>query len=423
MNNFITFQEAYDIVKCINLKSTHEWREWIKKNKKFNIPYNPDIYYKNDGWISWNHFLNKDFKIDFLPYIDSVKIIKNLKFKNNIEFKKWIKDNSKKFRIPRAPEITYKDKGWVSWGEFLNTNNVYSKKFISYEEATIILHKLNLKSQKEYLSYIKIKKIDLPYNPQVIYKKEWISWGVYLNSGRISNSKKDFLNYNEARKIVHKKNLKSAQEFIKWNRPDCIPSNPSIRYKEFWISWGDFLGTNNKSLKEKGTSFLSFEEAKLYISNLNLKHKFEYMEYIEKNHIDFLPKRPDYIYKDKWTGYLDYLNCEGLRSSYGERKIKDFLDTLGIQYKREYKFETCINDEENKLPFDFYIPERNLCIEYDGQHHFNVVSKYGGDIFLEKVKKHDKIKDDWCLKNNIKLIRISYRQKRKITKILNELFN
>jgi hypothetical protein len=419
MNNFITFIEAHSIVKKLNIKNTNEWRRWIKNNKQYNIPYNPDIYYKNKGWVNWKHFLNKEFKLDFISYDDAKKLIQNENIKNNIQFKKWIKNNIHT-KIPKSPEITYKNKGWKSWGDFLNTNNTYSKNFMTYSEAISLLHKLNLKSMKEYLEYIKNNNINLPTNPNVFYD-EFTSVSEYLNSGFISNSKKEFLSYKEAKKIVEKEKINSINEFIKWNRPKNIPSDPVNIYKKEWTSWGDFLGTIIKTQKEKGESFISFNEAKSYLKKLNLRHKFDYHEHIVNNNIDFLPKRPDYFYKKEWSGYLDYLNCEGLRSSYGERKIKEFLDEKNINYEREKKFETCINKQKNKLPFDFYLIDQNVCIEYDGQHHFNSVSKYGGESFLKKVQHHDKIKNNWCKQNNIKLIRISYKQKSKIEKILNSV--
>lgn len=416
MNNFIPFIEAYNIVKKLNIKNTNEWREWIKKNKHYNIPYNPDVYYKNNGWLNWKHFLNKEFKMDFISYDDAKKIVQNERIKNNTEFKKWIKNNIQT-KIPKSPEVTYKNKGWKSWSDFLNTDNLHSKNFIPYYEAISILHSLNLKSMKEYLEYIKNNNIDLPTNPHIIYN-EFTSIGEYLNSGVVSNSKKKFLSYEEAKKIVQTEKIKSVNGFIKWNRPKNIPSDPVSIYKEEWISWSDFLGKTIKTQKEKGETFLSFNEAKYYLKKLNLKHKIDYHEHIVNNNIDFLPKRPDYFYKKEWCGYLDYLNCDGLRSSYGERKIKEFLDEKNINYEREKKFETCVNKEKNKLPFDFYLIDKNVCIEYDGQHHFKSVSKYGGENFLKKVQYHDFIKTNWCKQNNIKLIRIPYNKKSKIFDIL-----
>jgi very-short-patch-repair endonuclease/DNA-directed RNA polymerase subunit H (RpoH/RPB5) len=414
MNEYITFESAHEIVKKLTLSNTIEWRNWIKDNKQYKIPYNPDIYYKNSGWINWKHFLNKDFKLNFISYLEAKEILKKYNIKNNIEFKNWIKDN-KQYKIPKAPQITYKEKGWISWGDFLSTDNVYKKNFIEYKKAVEILKKYNLKNQIEYISLIKNKKIELPTNPHTYYK-EWISWNDYLSSDTINNFNKEFINYEESKEILKYLNIKNVKDFLK-RRPNNIPVNPNSHYKDEWISWGEYLGTNRNSNKVNGQKFLKYEEAKSYLKNLDIKHKYDYIDYINKYNIDFLPKRPDYIYKDKWCGYLEYLNCESLRTSYGERKIKSYLDNNKINYVREMKFNSCKNIKE--LPFDFYLPEYNICIEYDGQHHFNIVSKFGGENFLNKVRQNDKIKDNWCSENNIKLIRISYKKKNKIFKILN----
>ena len=60
------------------------------------------------------------------------------------------------------------------------------------------------------------------------------------------------------------------------------------------------------------------------------------------------------------------------------------------------------------LPFDFYINKINSIIEYDGEHHFNPISGWGG---LEKFKitqENDNIKNQYCIQNNISLLRIPY---------------
>ena len=77
-----------------------------KESFKYNIPYNPDVYYKNNGWLNWKHFLNKEFKMDFISYDDAKKIVQSERIKNNTEFKKWIKKNIQT-KIPKSPEVTY----------------------------------------------------------------------------------------------------------------------------------------------------------------------------------------------------------------------------------------------------------------------------------------------------------------------------
>jgi hypothetical protein len=97
-----------------------------------------------------------------------------------------------------------------------------------------------------------------------------------------------------------------------------------------------------------------------------------------------------------------------------------FFETLkNIPYIEQKTFDLCRNPKTNTLlRFDFYIPHLNLCIEYDGELHYRSSSIFGGDETLSRIKKNDMIKTNWCLENNIKLIRIPYKKKNKIFKIL-----
>ena len=51
-----------------------------------------------------------------------------------------------------------------------------------------------------------------------------------------------------------------------------------------------------------------------------------------------------------------------------------------------------------------------MCIEFDGMQHFKSIDFFGGQKTFEGCQKNDKIKTDYCLKNNIKLIRIKYSE-------------
>lgn len=67
------------------------------------------------------------------------------------------------------------------------------------------------------------------------------------------------------------------------------------------------------------------------------------------------------------------------------------------------------------MPFDFYLPEYNCCIEYDGEFHYKITTLNND---LKSQKLHDKIKSDYCKLNNIKLVRIPYWEKDYIQEIL-----
>lgn len=109
--------------------------------------------------------------------------------------------------------------------------------------------------------------------------------------------------------------------------------------------------------------------------------------------------------------------CPICKESKGEKKIKKFLEENNIiAFIRQYKFNDCKNI--NQLPFDFYLQDYNLCIEYDGELHYKPVEYFGGGKSLKNRKKLDKIKTDYCLNNNIKLIRIPYWDFKNIEEIL-----
>lgn len=105
-------------------------------------------------------------------------------------------------------------------------------------------------------------------------------------------------------------------------------------------------------------------------------------------------------------------------SSRGENKIRDILENKGIVYQRNYCFDDCVR--KKKLRFDFYLSDLNIIIEYDGEHHFQE-NKYFGDGNLEYITHNDDIKNNYCIKNDIKLIRIPYYLFNDIDSILSEL--
>ena len=113
-------------------------------------------------------------------------------------------------------------------------------------------------------------------------------------------------------------------------------------------------------------------------------------------------------------------DCPICKESKGEKKIRKFLDRNNIQYICQYRINECKCFKS--LPFDFYLPEYNTCIEYDGIQHYEENKHFGGhEAFVERQKR-DSIKTEYCLNNNIGLIRIPYWDFDNIEEILiNEL--
>lgn len=111
--------------------------------------------------------------------------------------------------------------------------------------------------------------------------------------------------------------------------------------------------------------------------------------------------------------------CPKCNESKGEKNIRKILDNKNIEYIIQYKFNDCIHIKQ--LKYDFYLPKYNICIEFDGKQHYKSVKWFGGDKTLKYIQKNDKIKNEYCLKNNIRLLRIRYDDN--IELVLNNYLN
>lgn len=114
--------------------------------------------------------------------------------------------------------------------------------------------------------------------------------------------------------------------------------------------------------------------------------------------------------------YQNKGGCPSCNFSEGERSIEEKLSSQKIKYIAQKKFNDCKN--KMNLSFDFYLPNYNLCIEYDGKQHFESIEFFGGETHFHYRKRLDQIKTDYCHKNNIVLLRIPYWEKDNIDQIL-----
>ena len=112
-------------------------------------------------------------------------------------------------------------------------------------------------------------------------------------------------------------------------------------------------------------------------------------------------------------------SCGCLTESRASYLIKQFLIQNNINYITEKTFDTCkFKDSNNSARFDFYLPDYNLLIEYDGEQHFQERDRNYFRDSLEKRQSHDAFKTQWCKDNNIPLLRINYTEQDKIEEIL-----
>lgn len=110
------------------------------------------------------------------------------------------------------------------------------------------------------------------------------------------------------------------------------------------------------------------------------------------------------------NNFLKGSGCRKCSESKGENYISELLNDFGVKFISEKKFEGCVGllkkEKCYQLKFDFYLPEYNMVIEFDGEQHFKSIDRFKRD--LNESELYDKIKNDYCKDNNIKLVRIPY---------------
>lgn len=110
------------------------------------------------------------------------------------------------------------------------------------------------------------------------------------------------------------------------------------------------------------------------------------------------------ISTSNWGRIIFCSQCKKPHYSKGEYLIQSFLEDEQINFIKEYIFQDC--RDKRPLRFDFYLPDYNICVEFDGEQHFKT-TKYSRDTLTTR-QRHDRIKDEYCQTNHITLIRFNY---------------
>ncbi len=116
--------------------------------------------------------------------------------------------------------------------------------------------------------------------------------------------------------------------------------------------------------------------------------------------------------------HLHGCGCPFCNEPTGEKRIRLYLEKYQILFVRQYaiKYKDC------NYRADFFVPSKNLVIEYNGKQHYQPVKLFGGAKKFHAQQQRDKNVRDYCKENNIKLLEISYLQYPIIEQILDVVF-
>lgn len=116
------------------------------------------------------------------------------------------------------------------------------------------------------------------------------------------------------------------------------------------------------------------------------------------------------------------VKCKNCNSSKGEQRIKEWLIDNNIKFEQQKTFKYLIGVGNGLLSYDFYLPQYNLLIEYQGEQHEKFVKglhKSEEDFIIQK--EHDRRKKKYTKDNNIELLEIWYYDYENIEKVLDNI--
>ncbi len=383
--SYMSFEEARNFARTIGLKSYAEWRKYCKaKEKPLDIPSNPYDVYKEDGWLSWGDWLGTDViatkYIEFVSFNEAREYARSLRLKNVNEWWRLTKIN-RPSNIPSTPQLAYENNGWNGWDDFLGLKNYRGAKinWIPFEEARAIIRNLGLKNATEWHEYSRTDKLDkrIPRAPAVAYRNiGWKGLGDWIGTDRIADQFKEYLSFEEARKFMTANGIKNYDQWVEFRNKNNIQNIPFKLERTYSADW---KGTKHFFSAEIPT----YEQAKEIIRTYNLNSSREYFKFVQNNNGSFnLPGVPHRVYKNSgWQDWQDFLGYEQEKRGVTKKlyssysEAKKLIQDLGIQTSSEYLSKVRDSAFKEKFKLSTH-PERVYKSQWKGW-----------DDFLAKNKK------------------------------------
>lgn len=232
--------------------------------------------------------------------------------------------------------------------------------------------------------------------------------------GRISIVKKKTLDYEYVQQVLNNKGyiLLSKEYHNAHEQLDCIcPKGHKCK-----IRFNDF--NHGHGCKECGNELRSQVQRTEYETikmGFEKEGHFLITETYINNKQELLVRCPNgHTYTTNWNRFQSGLRCPICNSSKGEETIIKLLKDLQVKFIHDKSIWKPLNN----LRPDFFLPDYNLVIEFDGIQHFEPIEIFGGQEGFIKRQQKDNEKNIYCENNNIDILRIPYWEFNNITKII-----
>ena len=229
------------------------------------------------------------------------------------------------------------------------------------------------------------------------------------------------LTYEEVKEYIESFGYKLlSTEYIKNDEPLLVQCNNG--HQPYKVRFNNFKNGKrcphcNDEHRHEYKKF-SYEYVKEYIENFGYKLlSNEYNGVYEKLLLECPMGHRYYVAFNNFKN--NNRRCPKCNISKGEQRIINWLNNNDFQYIPQKMFDNLLGVGNGLLSYDFYLPDYNLLIEYQGEFH-NGIANYQTEEQLKIQQEHDRRKREYAKNNNIKLLEIWYWYFDKIEEILNK---
>ena len=231
------------------------------------------------------------------------------------------------------------------------------------------------------------------------------------------------VNYSEYELITNE--YKSRDTLLRLRHKKCGNDEVYISYNNLFFSGvTELCDLCKKKVAKYNTELYKARFDRLHKHHLELLEDYDNVEG-DNIHVKCNDCGHDWYPNKYWVNrYKNPTGCPKCNSSKGENAIRNILDELDVYYEEQFSFDDLKLDRV--FHFDFYVNVNNnvLLIEYDGELHFKPFSQSETSIKkFEMTQLRDSMKNEYCKKNNINLLRIKYTEFKNIKDIITNEIN
>jgi hypothetical protein len=343
IRDFVPYGAAKAVVQRLHLPSRTAYLQARREGQlPENLPAAPNVYYGHQ-WEGWTTFLGKAPRRavkpgEALSFEAARSQVHARGFRTRVDWQRWTMSPDFPARMPRSPNIVYRDRGWLGWPDFLGADSAQGRRRLleegrsatgsshlprtaAYSSARTYVRTLHLNSIRDFRRWADsgMRPEHIPASPEHVYRGQgWTTWADFLGlrdyaadkprRGRTRNRPflSSYLPFHLARKTVREMNLPSAQTYLERLTNGTLgarlPPRPDLEYADHgWVSWADFLGRSSVSrlnLALVDGKYLPFVRARRYVRRLGLDTPVRWASYAGSD------ERPEFIPAEPWKVYV-----------------------------------------------------------------------------------------------------------------------